>query len=281
LVGRTLARFSALGLLLGVGVLPTPLLAEAEHAVTLVVATPVRDSGLLAAILPRFSVDTGIAVQVVAAEVGRALRLGEDGDADVLLLSDLIAAGEFVAAGHGVLRREVMHSELVIVGPASDPAQIRGLRDAVGALARIAQARAPFVSRGDDGDVHRAERRLWKAVGFVVDASVGTWYRETGTDMGTALNTAVELGAYTLCDRASWLGFRNKQALNLLVEGDRRLRQPFALVLVNPALRPSGREAAGRSLIRWLLSRDGQLAIRGYALDGEVPFLPSADDWAS
>ena len=216
-----------------------------ERFITLASTTSTDNSGLFATLLPRFEAASGIAVHVVAVGTGQALRLAARGDADVLLVHDRAGEDKFVAEGNGVDRRDVMYNDFVIVGPKADPAGIAGLGDGPGALRRIAQAAAIFVSRGDDSGTNRKERRLWQAAGIDPARASGTWYREAGAGMGATLNIAAAMGAYTLADRATWLSFRNKGPLVVLVEGDRRLFNPYGVILVNPAPIPTSRRRSG------------------------------------
>jgi tungstate transport system substrate-binding protein len=243
---------------------------------TLVMAstTSTRDSGLLDEILPKFQADTGIAVRVVAVGTGRALDLARRGDADVLLVHDRASEEAFVADGHGLARHPVMYNDFVIVGPAGDPAGIRGMDDVGAALARVARSEATFLSRGDDSGTHKAERRLWAAAGLDPTASGGGWYRETGSGMGATLNTASQLPAYTLTDRGTWLSFRNRGGLDLLVEGDPRLRNEYGVIVVSPERHPHVKAEAGRRLVEWLTGDAGRAAIAAFRVAGEPLFFP-------
>ena len=247
-----------------------------ERFITLASTTSTANSGLFDQILPKFTARTGITVRVVAVGTGAALRLGERGDADVVMVHARAAEDRFVAAGYGVERRDVMYNDFVIVGPGADPAGVRGLSDAPEALGRIAAARARFVSRGDDSGTHKAELRLWVAAGTMPESRTDRWYREAGAGMGATLNTAVAMGAYALVDRGTWLSFANHGGLVLLVEGDARLRNPYGVILVNPARHPHVRAEEGRAFIAWLTSSEGQSAIAGFTVGGELPFIPDA-----
>ena len=252
-------------------------LAEAEeHFIILASTTSTANSGLFEHILPLFTAETGIAVHVVAVGTGAALRLGQRGDVDVVLVHARAAEDAFVAAGHGVERRDVMYNDFVIVGPATDPAGVRGMSDAPAALRRIAGAGAAFVSRGDDSGTHKAELRLWAAAGGVPDSRAASWYREAGAGMGATLNTARAMGAYALADRGTWLSFANRGDLAVLVEGDARLFNPYGVILVNPARHPHVKAADARAFIAWLTGAAGQAAIAGFSRNGERLFTPIA-----
>lgn len=246
--------------------------------VTLASTTSTENSGLLDAVLPRFTEATGIEVRVVVVGTGQALRLGRNGDVDVVLVHDRASEERFVAEGWGVARHPVMENDFVIVGPRADPAAVRGLADAAAAFAAIAETRAPFVSRADDSGTHKAELRIWRAAGVDPTEASGAWYRETGSGQGATLNTAAGLGAYALADRGTWLSFRNRGDLALLVEGDPRLRNPYGAIRVNPERHPHVKAAEGRALVEWLTRAEGRAAIGAFRVDGEVLFHPAAPD---
>ena len=248
----------------------------AERFITVASTTSTENSGLFGAILPRFQQDTGIAVHVIALGTGQAIKVAERGDADVLLVHHPPSEEQFVAAGFGVKRYEVMYNDFIIVGPQTDPAGIRGLKDVTQALAQIAAKPAPFVSRGDDSGTHKLEVRLWRDAGVDVAKASGTWYRETGSGMGATLNTASALGAYTLTDRGTWISFKNKGELTILVQGDARLFNQYGVVLVNPAKHPHVKANDGQAFIDWLLSDRGQEAIAAFTLEGQSLFFPNA-----
>lgn len=250
---------------------------------TIVVAstTSTENSGLFDFILPMFEAASGIHVKVVAVGTGQAIGIAERGDADVLLVHDRASEEAFVRAGHGVERFEIMSNEFVLLGPSSDPAGVRGMRDAPQAFAKIAEAHAKFTSRGDDSGTHKAERRLWQAAGTDPRPASGTWYLETGTGMGQTLNTAAELDAYALSDEGTWLSFRNPQHLEVLVRGDPLLHNPYGVTLVNPKKHPHVNAAGGAAFIAWLRSEAGQRAIGSFAVDGHALFTPSTPGAAS
>ena len=249
-----------------------------DRSIILASTASTENSGLFADLLPRFTARTGIRVHVVAVGTGAALRLGQRGDADVVLIHDRAAEDRFVAAGHGIDRRDVMYNDFLIVGPSADPAGIRGGRNAVAALTAIAGARAPFASRGDDSGPLKAERRLWLAAGINPDIGSGDWYLELGAGMGATRNMAAARGAHTLVDRGTWLSFANRRDLVALVEGDARLFNPYGVILVNPARHPHVDEPAARAFIDWLTGAEGQAAIAAFTLNGEQLFIPNARD---
>jgi tungstate transport system substrate-binding protein len=245
-----------------------------ERFITLASTTSTRDSGFFDSVLPRFEANTGIAVRVVAVGTGRALRLGEKGDVDAVLVHDRASELEFVAEGYGIDRREVMYNDFVVLGPGADPAGVRGMADAAAALARIAESRAIFASRGDDSGTHKAELRLWETAGVDARSDSGAWYRETGTGMGATLNTASELGAYLLADRGTWLSFKNPGDLQVLVEGDPRLRNVYGVILVDPERHPHVKHEDARALATWLVSDEGRTAIADFRIGGVQLFHP-------
>ena len=247
----------------------------AERFITVASTTSTENSGLFEVILPVFERQTGIAVRVVAVGTGQAIRTAERGDADVLFVHHRPSEERFVADGYGVERHEVMHNDFVLVGPRGDPAGAGGAPDVVGAFANIASRQAPFASRADDSGTHKREMTLWQAAGIDARAASGGWYRETGSGMGTTLNIASGMGAYTLTDRGTWLSFNNKGELTVLVEGGRRLFNPYGVILVDPARHPYVKAEDGQAFVDWLLSADGQGAIASYRIDGQAVFFPN------
>ena len=245
-----------------------------ERFITLASTTSTEQSGLFRHLIPIFRQDTGVDVRVVAVGTGQALAIGARGDADALFVHDRAGEDKFVADGHGIDRRDVMHNDFVIAGPASDPAGIKGVKDASEAFRRIAAAKAPFASRGDDSGTHRMELRLWKAA--AVDPRSDPNYRELGSGMGPTLNTAAGLDAYVLADRATWASFQNRQNLVLLVAGDPALFNPYGSILVNPAKGPHIKATEARIWHEWLTSGPGRAAIAGFKVQGEQLFFPSA-----
>lgn len=251
---------------------------EGAHQRTIVVAstTSTEQSGLFAVLLPAFSTRTGIAVEVVAVGTGQALDIGRRGDADVVFVHDRPAEDKFMAEGFGVHRYDVMYNDFVVVGPSADPAGVAGGDDVVAAFRSIAAARAPFISRGDRSGTHAAELRYWEEAGIAVGAAGESWYREIGQGMGPALNIAAAAGAYTLSDRGTWLSFRNRGPLTIVVAGDRRLFNRYGVMLVNPAKHPHVKAADGQAFVDWLISEEGQNTIARYKIGGEQLFFPDA-----
>ena len=223
-----------------------------------------------------FKQKTGIEVRVVAVGTGQALKLGEKGDADVLLVHDKAGELKFMEQGFGVDRREVMYNDFIIVGPRQDPAGIKGQKDAVLDFKKIAKAKAPFTSRGDDSGTHRMELRLWKEAGIDVKAAQGGWYKELGAGMGATLNTAAGLNAYTLSDRATWVTFKNRADLVLLDEGDTRLFNQYSVILTNPVKHKHVKKAAALRFMDWMTSPEGQEAIGNFKVEGQTLFNPNA-----
>ncbi len=252
-----------------------PALAQ-QQRIILASTTSTENSGLFAEILPIFTATTGIEVRVVAVGTGAALRLGRNGDADVLLVHARAAEDAFVAAGYGAYRRDVMFNDFVIIGPTADPAGIADTQDPAEALRRIAKIGGPFLSRGDDSGTHMAERRLWQLAGLDPTPHAGDWYLETGSGMGATLNTAAVMGAYLLADRGTWLSFANRGGLDILVAGDNRLFNPYGVILVNPARQPHLQTKLAETFIDWLTGPAGQSAIAAFRIDGQQLFFPNA-----
>ena len=250
--------------LLLVGALSTGAQAQ-DRFITLGSTTSTQDSGFFGHILPLFKAAHGIDVHVVAVGIGQALAIGERGDADALLVHDRLGEDKFVAEGYGIDRRDVMYNDFVIVGPKSDPAAIRGLKDAHEAFRRIAAKAALFASRGDDSGTNRMELRFWKSVGLAPDTH-GTWYRRLGQGMEATLDTAAGLDAYTLSDRATWATFKNRRDLEILTEGDPALFNPYGSILVNPAKWPRVKVADARIWHEWLTTQPGLDAITSYRI---------------
>jgi len=238
--------------------------------------TSTEQSGLFGYLLPAFEKDTGIKVRVVAVGTGQALDIGRRGDADVVFVHDRAAEDKFMAENEGVKRYPVMYNDFVLVGPRSDPAKVGGGKDILEALRKVEAAKAPFVSRGDKSGTHAAELRYWKAAGVDLDAAKGPWYRDTGSGMGPALNTASSMSAYILADRGTWLSFKNRGDLAILVEGDKKLFNQYGVMLVNPAKHANVKTDLGQAFVDWLISAPGQAAIAGYNIDGEQLFFPNA-----
>jgi tungstate transport system substrate-binding protein len=246
--------------------------AHAEDFITVASTTSTEQSGLFKHLLPEAKNALGFDVRVVAVGTGQALDMGRRCDADVEFVHDKAAEEKFVNEGYGVNRHEVMYNDFVIVGPKSDPAHAKG-KDVVAAMRAIAAARQPFASRGDKSGTDAAEKRYWKAAGI---EPRGSWYRETGSGMGPTLNTASGMNAYALTDRGTWLSFRNRGDLVVLVEGDNRLFNQYGVMLVNPAKCPNVKKEMGRRFIDWVISPAGQEAIAGYQVNGQQLFFPNA-----
>ena len=237
--------------------------------------TSTQDSGLFGHILPIFKAKTGIDVRVVAQGTGQALDTGRRGDADVVFVHDKVAEEKFVADGFSPERREVMYNDFVLIGPKSDPAKVAGSKDIAGSLKKIAEAKAPFASRGDKSVTHAAELRLWRVAAIDLEKDKGTWYRELGQGMGPTLNTAAGMNAYVLADRATWLSFKNRADLTIVVEGDQRLFNQYGIMLVNPAKHAHVKKDLGQTFIDWITSPEGQKAIADYKIGGESLFFPN------
>lgn len=264
-------------LCIGVAV-PRTAPADDQTTVTLVSTTSTDNSGLLDVLLPAFTARTGIRVRLIAVGTGQALRIGRSGDADVLIVHHEVSELAFVNAGFGVARQPIMENDFVIVGPADDPARIRGSAAAAAAMARIAETGTAFVSRGDESGTHFRELELWTAAGLDPAAGRSGWYRETGSGQGANLNVASAMSAYALTDRATWMNFANKGPLEILVEGDPRLRNAYAAILVNPARHPHVQADNGRALIDWLTSAEGRSLINAYRIDGRQAFFTVAPE---
>lgn len=247
--------------------------ARAGDFITVASTTSTEQSGLFKYLLPEARKALGFDVHVVAVGTGQALDMGRRGDADVELVHDLEAEQKFLAEGWGVERHDVMYNDFIVVGPKDDPAHARG-NDVIAGFKAIAQARQPFASRADRSGTDAAEKRYWKMAG--IEPKGQPWYRETGSGMGPTLNTASGMDAYALADRGTWLSFRNRGDLVILVEGDKRLFNQYGVMLVNPARHPNVKKEMGRKFIDWLVSRQGQQAIAGYRIDGEQLFFPNA-----
>ena len=250
--------------------------AHAQRFITVASTTSTEQSGLFKYLLPTFERETGIEVRVVALGTGQALDLARRGDADVVFVHAKAAEEAFLREGHGVQRFPVMYNDFVVIGPRADPAHIAGGTDTLAAFRRIANAGAPFVSRGDRSGTHIAELSLWAMAGIDIAKQKGGWYRETGQGMGPALNTASSMNAYLLADRGTWLAFMNRGDLTILVQGDRRLMNQYGVMLVNPEKHPSVKRADGQAFIDWLVSPEGQAAIAAYRIGGEQLFFPNA-----
>lgn len=244
------------------------------RAITVASTTSTQNSGLFDYLLPKFTADTGIEVRVVAVGTGQAIRLATNGDADVLLVHHPASEKKFVADGLGLARHPLMHNDFVLVGPAGDPAGVNGTSDIAAALRSIADGEHVFVSRGDDSGTHKKELELWQSAGLDPRPASGVWYRESGSGMGATLNVASAMAGYTLTDRASWLSFGNKGELDILVEGDARLHNPYAVIVVNPERHPHVHASEAQTFVDWLISPRGQAAIDAFRLEGQQLFFP-------
>jgi len=253
---------------------PGPLLAQ-DKAMVMASTTSTEQSGLFSHLLPAFKAATGIDARVVALGTGQALDMGRRGDADVLFVHDQAAEEKFIAEGWGLKRLPVMYNDFVLIGPANDPAGLRG-QDIVAALRRLAAGPAPFISRGDKSGTHAAELRYWKAAGTDIAAARPAGYKECGCGMGPALNIAASTGAYVLADRGTWLSFKNRADLQVLVEGDSRLFNQYGVIVVNPARHPHVKQALAQQFADWVTSAPGQAVIASYKIGGQQLFFPNA-----
>ena len=271
------SRFSSLAIALLSGAIATFATASAQdRSIVVASTTSTEDSGLFGYLLPIFKAKTGIEVKVIAQGTGQALDTARRGDADVVFVHAKSQEEKFLAEGYGVKRFDVMYNDFVLIGPNSDPAGVKG-KDIATALKMIQAKRAPFVSRGDKSGTHSAELALWKQAGIDIAASKGSWYREIGQGMGAALNTAGAMNAYVLSDRGTWISFRNRGDLEIVVEGDKRLFNQYGVMLVNPGKFPSVKKELGQTFVDWLVSPEGQAAIAGYKIDGQQLFFPDAE----
>lgn len=274
MIKPNLARALAL-LAFGVVAMTAPA-AALDRFIVVQSTTSTQNSGLLDDILPKFTAETGIEVRVVAVGTGQAIKNAENGDGDVLLVHAKSAEERFVADGWGVTRYDVMYNDFVVVGLATDPAGLSGSDDVVSSFKKIAEAQLPFASRGDDSGTHKAELKLWSETGVDVSAASGTWYRETGSGMGTTLNAGIGMRAYVLTDRATWISFGNKGDYKVLVEGDPKLFNQYGVILVNSNKHPNVKAEDGQSFVDWLIGPDGQAAIAAYRIGGQQLFFPNA-----
>jgi tungstate transport system substrate-binding protein len=253
--------------------------AHSEYRSILVASTTsTQDSGLFEYLLPLFTAKTGITVKVVAQGTGQALDTGRHGDADVVFVHAKPAEEKFVAEGEGVRRFPVMYNDFVLIGPKSDPAGVKGMKDVGRALQSIKDKQASFISRGDRSGTHIAETTLWKNSGIDLDKDRGAWYKSIGQGMGAALNTANASSAYVLSDRGTWIHFKNKGDLQILVEGDKRMFNQYGVMLVNPEKHPTVKRELGQQFIDYLISPEGQNAIANYKINGEQLFFPNASE---
>ena len=273
---RTAIVLAAIALLAGVSTA-----SAQDKSIVVASTTSTQDSGLFEYLLPLFTKKTGIAVKVVAQGTGQALDTGRRGDADVVFVHAKAQEEKFVAEGHGVRRYPVMYNDFVLIGPKSDPAKVKGMKDITEALKTIKAKPASFISRGDRSGTHSAELRLWKAADIDIEKelsakNLGPWYKAIGQGMGAALNTAGASGGYVLSDRGTWLHFKNKGDLAIVVEGDKRLFNQYGVMLVNPAKHPTVKKELGQTFIDWVVSPEGQKAIADYKINGLQLFFPNA-----
>jgi tungstate transport system substrate-binding protein len=270
---RSLIALTALALLGGL----TPVSAQ-DKSIVVASTTSTQDSGLFGYLLPLFKAKTGIEVKVVAQGTGQALDTARRGDADVVFVHAKSAEEKFLSEGFGVKRYPVMYNDFILIGPKSDPAGIKGTKDIVAALKAIKAKDAPFISRGDRSGTHIAEQKLWKAADIDIAKDKGPWYKEIGQGMGAALNMASAANSYVLSDRGTWLHFKNRGDLAILVEGDKRLFNQYGVMLVNPQKHATVKADLGQQFIDWLVSPEGQKAIAGYKINGDQLFYPNAED---
>src|SRR5712672_266857 len=249
-----------------------------EKTIVVASTTSTQDSGLFGYLLPLFKAKAGIDVKVVAQGTGQALDTARRGDADVVFVHAKAAEEKFLAEGFGVKRFPVMYNDFILIGPVRDPAGASGTRDIVAALKAIREKQAPFVSRGDRSGTHQAELALWATTGIDLARDKGPWYREIGQGMGAALNTAGAMNAYVVSDRGTWISFKNRGDLEIIVEGDKRLFNQYGVMLVNPEKHPSVKKELGQTFVDWLVSPEGQAAIAGYKIDGQQLFFPDAEN---
>jgi tungstate transport system substrate-binding protein len=271
------SRFLCFLLVLGLGAVAnlTPANAQ-DRSIVVASTTSTQDSGLFGYLLPLFKARTNIDVKVIAQGTGQALDTARRGDADVVFVHAKAQEEKFLAEGFGVKRFDVMYNDFVLIGPKSDPAGIKGSHDIAAALKAIRAKAAPFVSRGDKSGTHSAELALWKQADIDIAMAKGPWYREIGQGMGAALNTAGAMNGYVLSDRGTWISFKNRGDLEIVVEGDKRLFNQYGVMLVNPEKYPSVKKEFGQALVDWLVSAEGQAAIAGYKIDGQQLFFPNA-----
>jgi tungstate transport system substrate-binding protein len=252
--------------------------ARQDRSIVVASTTSTQDSGLFDYLLPIVKEKTGITVKVIAQGTGQALDTGRRGDADVVFVHARSAELKFVADGESPKRYPVMYNDFVLIGPKSDPAGVKGMKDISKALQAIRDKRTSFISRGDRSGTHIAELNLWKISGIDIDQDKGPWYKSIGQGMGAALNTASASDAYVLSDRATWIHFKNKNDLHIVVEGDKHLFNQYGVMLVNPDKHPNVKKELGQRFIDYLISPDGQNDIANYKIDGEQLFYPNAND---
>jgi len=271
-------RFLIVAAALGAALIAAPQSYAQDKSIVVASTTSTQDSGLFEYLLPLFTKKTGIIVKVVAQGTGQALDTGRRGDADVVFVHAKSAEEKFLAEGQGVHRYPVMYNDFVLIGPKSDPANIKGMKDVAKAFQTIKNKQASFISRGDRSGTNIAELKLWKDAGIDIEKDKGRWYKSIGQGMGAALNTAGASNAYVLSDRGTWIHFKNKGDLQILVEGDKRMFNQYGVMLVNPAKHPNVKKEFGQAFIDYLLSPEGQKAIANYKINGQQLFYPNAND---
>jgi tungstate transport system substrate-binding protein len=249
-----------------------------DKSIVVASTTSTQDSGLFEYLLPLVKAKTGITVKVISQGTGQALDTGRRGDADVVFVHAKSAEEKFLAEGQGVKRYPVMYNDFVLIGPKSDPAGIKDMKDVGQALTIIKDKKADFISRGDKSGTHSAELALWKASGIDIETAKGPWYKSIGQGMGAALNTAGASNAYVLSDRGTWIHYKNKDQLAILVKGDKRMFNQYGVMLVNPDKHPNVKKDLGQAFIDYLISPEGQKAIANYKINGEQLFYPNAND---
>ena len=264
-------------IVLSVIIVATPVYAQ-DKSIVVASTTSTQDSGLFEYLLPIFKQKTGITVKVLAQGTGQALDTARRGDADVVFVHAKSAEEKFLAEGEGVKRFPVMYNDFVLIGPKGDPGGIKGMKDVAKAFQIIREKQACFVSRGDHSGTHIAELNLWKAANTDIEKDRGPWYKSIGQGMGATLNFANASNCYVLSDRGTWIHFKNKGDLQILVEGDKRMFNQYGVMLVNPAKHPDVKKELGQQFIDWLISSDGQKTIANYKIDGEQLFYPNAND---
>jgi tungstate transport system substrate-binding protein len=272
--GAVLWLSASLALVIGI----TPVAGQ-DKSIVVASTTSTQDSGLFDYLLPIFKAKTGIEVKVIAQGSGQALDTGRRGDADVVFVHAKVDEEKFLAEGYGVKRYPVMYNDFILVGPKSDPAGVNGTKDIVGALKAIKSKQATFVSRGDRSGTNQAELQLWQAAGIAVANNKGPWYREIGQGMGATLNMASSVDAYALSDRGTWISFKNKAGLVIVVEGDKKLFNQYGVMLVNPEKHLSVKKELGQAFINYLISPEGQMTIANYRIGGQQLFFPNAESF--
>jgi tungstate transport system substrate-binding protein len=265
-------------LALGAIVATAPIGRAQDKSIVVASTTSTQDSGLFDYLLPLYKQKTGVTVKVVAQGTGQALDTGRRGDADVVFVHAKSAEQKFLTEGESTKRYPVMYNDFVLIGPKSDPAGIKGMKDVGKAFTAIKDKQASFISRGDRSGTHIAELNLWKESGIDIEKDKGPWYKSIGQGMGAALNTAGAGNAYVLSDRGTWINFKNKGDLEILVEGDKRMFNQYGVMLVNPEKHPNVKKELGQQFIDYLVSPEGQKDIVNYKIDGQQLFYPNAND---